>query len=249
MFDMLHFIKSHRVKQKGTENAIKNELSNTKTELELLKSKFEVMEKEKTKVVDELSELKANLNVLKGQHTVVDIFEKDIQKEIYKTQAQINQTILDFKSTQTSLKEELDQTKIELLKTKSEIIEVRFQHNMDMDNFDQKFNIDKEIELPKKEDNKTKPAGAEFLFKDKVHEYSYSYYKVKFAPGVRLLEGSVADTCEAVGMKAVCAGPTGCAHNSERCIVTPLETSCTSPMRPLSNKYFVMERRIQESVR
>ena len=28
MFDMLHFIKYHRVKQKGTENAIKNELSN-----------------------------------------------------------------------------------------------------------------------------------------------------------------------------------------------------------------------------
>ena len=52
--------------------------------------------------------------------------------------------------------------------------------------------------------------------------------------GTRLVEGVVADTCEEVGMKAVCSGPSGCKYSSNRCLVTPLSTNCNNPMYPLS---------------
>ena len=52
--------------------------------------------------------------------------------------------------------------------------------------------------------------------------------------GTLLAEGIVADTCEEVGMKAVCSGPSGCKYSSNRCLVTPLSTNCNNPMYPLS---------------
>ena len=43
-------------------------------------------------------------------------------------------------------------------------------------------------------------------------------------PGVRMNEGSVANTCEAAGLKAVCAGR-GCTWRSSRCLDTPLSVN------------------------
>ena len=63
---------------------------------------------------------------------------------------------------------------------------------------------------------------------------SYNYYKVPVADGTRLFDGAVADTCQAVGLEAVCAGPANCEYSSDRCIVTTLSTDCGSPMRPIS---------------
>ena len=69
------------------------------------------------------------------------------------------------------------------------------------------------------------------LYKD---NNGYSYYGMPVANGKRLVEGAVPDTCEAVGMEAVCSGPSGCGYNSARCVVTPLSTDCYSPMRGIS---------------
>ena len=57
------------------------------------------------------------------------------------------------------------------------------------------------------------------------------------AKGRTLTEGTVADTCEAAGMKAVCTGPSGCRHNSARCEVVDFEAVvCGSAMYGLSKK-------------
>ena len=53
----------------------------------------------------------------------------------------------------------------------------------------------------------------------------YEYYKVPVKHGEVLVEGKVAETCEAAGMKAVCLGPAGCGYtDTSKCMVTPLST-------------------------
>jgi len=50
----------------------------------------------------------------------------------------------------------------------------------------------------------------------------YEYYKVPVRHGERLVEGKVAETCEAVGLQAVCYGPVGCQFtDTSKCMVTP----------------------------
>jgi len=65
-----------------------------------------------------------------------------------------------------------------------------------------------------------------------------SYFKMPVSYGTRLIEGAVADTCDAAGMKSVCLGQSGCQYNSARCQVTPMSTisNCGNPMRGLSMK-------------
>lgn len=66
-------------------------------------------------------------------------------------------------------------------------------------------------------------------------EASFKYYKVPVVPGVRLIEGRVADTCDNHSMRAVCSGPSSCKYsNTSRCMVTPLSTNCNNPMFSLS---------------
>ena len=60
------------------------------------------------------------------------------------------------------------------------------------------------------------------------------YYKVPVAYGTRLIEGSVAATCENLKMKAVCWGAAGCSFVSSRCMVSPINTDCTNSMTVLS---------------
>ena len=48
-----------------------------------------------------------------------------------------------------------------------------------------------------------------------------------------MTEGQVVNTCEEVGMKAVCSGPSNCKYSSSRCMVTTLSTNCNNPMYPL----------------
>ena len=60
------------------------------------------------------------------------------------------------------------------------------------------------------------------------------YYKIPVEKDTRMIEGAVADACEAKGLKAVCAGPNGCQYNTDRCLVTPLSTNCPNPMIELS---------------
>ena len=45
------------------------------------------------------------------------------------------------------------------------------------------------------------------------------YYGIPVPRGTRMTEGAVADSCEAAGMKAVCAGDCNCRYSSSRCEV------------------------------
>ena len=64
-----------------------------------------------------------------------------------------------------------------------------------------------------------------------LQENGYSYYGVPVATGKTLVEGTVADTCEAAGMRAVCTGSADCKYYSKRCEVIKFETSnCGNPM-------------------
>lgn len=66
-------------------------------------------------------------------------------------------------------------------------------------------------------------------------EEEYEYYKVPVASGTRLTGGKVALTCDSVGMRAICSGPSSCKYSdTSKCIVTPLSTNCNNPMYPLS---------------
>jgi len=66
-------------------------------------------------------------------------------------------------------------------------------------------------------------------------EEEYEYYKVPVVRGTRLTEGQVALTCDSVGMKAICSGPSSCKYSdTSKCIITPLSTNCNNPMYPLS---------------
>ena len=60
-------------------------------------------------------------------------------------------------------------------------------------------------------------------------------FKVPVAYGTRLSEGSVPDTCEGAGMKAVCQGQAGCQFNSARCKVVSIETTCGNILNKLAN--------------
>jgi len=63
----------------------------------------------------------------------------------------------------------------------------------------------------------------------------YLYYKVPVPANTRLTEGKVADTCDSVGMKAVCDGPSSCKNtDTARCVVTPISIRCGYPLRPVS---------------
>ena len=52
-----------------------------------------------------------------------------------------------------------------------------------------------------------------------------NYYGIPVAVGKRLTEGVVADTCEAAGMRAVCAGNSECQYSNKRCKVVTIEQS------------------------
>ena len=64
-------------------------------------------------------------------------------------------------------------------------------------------------------------------------DHLFDYYKVKIAPGTRMVQGSVRTTCESAGMKAVCSGPGFCVrYNTAHCVNTPLSeaSTCGWPM-------------------
>merc|ERR1712198_571232 len=73
-------------------------------------------------------------------------------------------------------------------------------------------------------------SGIQKLYSD----YEFSYYKVPVSEGTKLVEGTVPISCERVGLKAVCTGPAGCQYNSASCVITPLSSKCSDPMRPLA---------------
>jgi len=51
------------------------------------------------------------------------------------------------------------------------------------------------------------------------------FYGVPIPDGTRILEGVVADTCDAAGMRAVCGGDSSCKYSSARCQVVDLEAA------------------------
>ena len=68
-------------------------------------------------------------------------------------------------------------------------------------------------------------------------ENGAKFYGIPVAKGTTLTEGVVADTCDAVGMRAVCAGDSSCRFYNERCQVVDLESShCDDPMWGLAKK-------------
>jgi len=80
-----------------------------------------------------------------------------------------------------------------------------------------------------------KVAGSKLYYE----ENGAKYYGIPVAKGTTLTGGVVADTCDAVGMRAVCNGDTSCPNYSERCQVVDLEvftSSCGNPMWGLAKK-------------
>jgi len=68
-------------------------------------------------------------------------------------------------------------------------------------------------------------------------ENGAKFYGIPVAGGTTMRNGVVADTCEAVGMRAVCAGDSSCNFYSERCQLVDFESShCIDPMGGLANK-------------
>merc|ERR1711970_101207 len=68
-------------------------------------------------------------------------------------------------------------------------------------------------------------------------ENGAKFYGIPVAEGAKLTEGVVADTCEAVGMRAVCAGNYNCRWSSNRCQVVDFEAKiCGYTMYGLAEK-------------
>jgi len=68
-------------------------------------------------------------------------------------------------------------------------------------------------------------------------EDGVKFYGIPVAEGTTLREGVVPDTCESVGMRAVCAGDSSCRFYNERCQVVDLESShCDDTMSGLAKK-------------
>jgi len=68
-------------------------------------------------------------------------------------------------------------------------------------------------------------------------ENGAKFYGIPVAEDTTLRAGVVPDTCEAVGMRAVCAGDSSCRYASERCQVVDLESShCGHLMWGLAKK-------------
>ena len=68
-------------------------------------------------------------------------------------------------------------------------------------------------------------------------ERGAKYYGIPVPRGTRMTEGAVADTCEAAGMRAVCAGDSNCRYSSSRCEVVHFETKhCGYTMYGLAKK-------------
>jgi len=79
------------------------------------------------------------------------------------------------------------------------------------------------------------PLGSKLYYE----ENGAKYYGIPVAEGTTLTEGVVPDTCDAVGMKAVCTGDSSCRYYSARCQVVDLEdftSSCGNPMWGLAKK-------------
>jgi hypothetical protein len=57
--------------------------------------------------------------------------------------------------------------------------------------------------------------------------------------GIKLVEGTVADTCKESGMMAVCFGDSGWKYNSAQCRETSMKPS-TCSSGTVSSKWFVM---------
>merc|ERR1719193_643258 len=68
-------------------------------------------------------------------------------------------------------------------------------------------------------------------------ENGAQFYGIPVAEGTKITEGVVADTCEAAGMKAVCAGDSNCRWSSNRCQVVDFEARpCGFTMHGLAEK-------------
>merc|ERR1712142_1090339 len=76
------------------------------------------------------------------------------------------------------------------------------------------------------------PPGSKLLYKEK----GATYYGVPVKTGTTLTTGTVADTCDAAGMKAVCFGNKYCSHSSSRCQIVDFEDACNLGMSGLSLK-------------
>jgi len=77
------------------------------------------------------------------------------------------------------------------------------------------------------------PTGAKLYYEKERAKY----YGIPVAKGTTLKEGVVANTCEAVGMRAVCSGDSSCSYYSSRCQVVDFESQyCTYPMWGLAKK-------------
>merc|ERR1711892_763091 len=72
-----------------------------------------------------------------------------------------------------------------------------------------------------------------------LEENGRKFYGVPIADGTTLVEGAVADTCDAAGMRAVCVGDSSCERSSARCQVVDFEVAvhrCGNAMWGLSKK-------------
>jgi len=78
----------------------------------------------------------------------------------------------------------------------------------------------------------TTPPGSKLYYE----EDGAKFYGIPVAEGTTLREGVVADTCEAVGMRAVCNAASGCNYHSARCQVVDFEASCGNAMLGLAKK-------------
>merc|ERR1711892_691723 len=72
-----------------------------------------------------------------------------------------------------------------------------------------------------------------------LEENGRKFYGVPVADGTTMIEGAVADTCDAAGMRAVCIGDSSCSYSSARCQVVDFEVAvnrCGNAMYGLSKK-------------
>ena len=75
--------------------------------------------------------------------------------------------------------------------------------------------------------------GSILYYEERVAQY----YGIPVPRGTIMTEGAVPDSCEAAGMKAVCAGDSNCRYSSSRCEVVHFETSkCGHSMYGLAKK-------------
>jgi len=83
----------------------------------------------------------------------------------------------------------------------------------------------------------TPAIGYKLYYEEEGAKYYAKFYGIPVAKGAPLLEGVVADTCDAVGMRAVCTGDSSCRWSSSRCVAVEFESEdCGVPMKGLAKK-------------